>query len=98
MEIDYEGDVLTERIIKAIIRVHSTLGPGFLESIYRNALVIEFKKQGLEVEVEKEITVYYDGEVVGRHRLDLLVEGRVVLELKTVADIGKAHYAQIPRI
>jgi GxxExxY protein len=92
---DRQQDEITERIINAIITVHRTLGPGFLESIYRNALMLESRKQGLEIEVEKEMTVCYDGVEVGRHRLDLVVDGQVVLELKTVEELGRAHYAQL---
>jgi GxxExxY protein len=90
----FEGEELTRIVIEGIIRVHQTLGPGFLESIYRNALLAELGSRGLEVEFEKPIVVYYLGEEVGRHRLDLLVEGMLILELKTVEDLSKAHYAQ----
>lgn len=92
---DKQRDDLTGRIINAIITVHRTLGPGFLESIYRNSLMLELKKQDLEVEREKEIAIHYDATEVGRHRLDLLVEGQIVLELKTVEELGRAHYAQL---
>jgi GxxExxY protein len=92
---DRQRDDLTGRIINAIIAVHRTLGPGFLESIYRNSLMLELKKQNLEVEHEKEIAIHYDGAEVGRHRLDLLVDGCIVLELKTVEELGRAHYAQL---
>jgi GxxExxY protein len=92
---DRQGDETTDRIINAIITVHKTLGPGFLESIYRNALMLEARKVGLEVEAEKEIAIFYDGVEVGRHRLDLLMDGRIVLELKTVEEIGGDHYAQL---
>ncbi len=95
METIFDKDPLTKRIINAIIRVHQELGPGFLEKIYRNALTIELRRQGLELEMEKEIVIYYNGQEVGRHRLDILVEKGVVLELKTVEKLGKAHYAQI---
>jgi GxxExxY protein len=86
---------LTEGIIRCIIAVHRTLGPGFLETVYRRALVLELRKQGLTATVEKEIVIYYDGQEVGRHRLDLLVEGRVIVEVKTVENLGRAHYAQV---
>lgn len=92
---DKQRDDLTGRIINAIIAVHRTLGPGFLESIYRNSLMLELRRQHLEVEHEKEIAIYYDGAEVGRHRLDLPVEGCIVLELKTVEELGRAHYAQL---
>jgi len=91
----YLGDKLTEHIIQCVIQVHQTLGPGFLESVYRRAMLIELRKQGLATEVEKEVVVLYDGHEVGRHRLDLLVEGQVILELKTVEGLSKAHYAQV---
>ncbi|MEM9353227.1 MAG: GxxExxY protein [Planctomycetota bacterium] len=88
-------DQITERIIQAVIRVHRTLGPGFLERVYHNALVIELTKQGLIVESEKEITVYYEAEPVGAHRLDLLVEEAVIVELKTVEKLAGVHYSQL---
>ena len=86
---------LTERIIGCIIQVHRTLGPGFLENVYRNALLIELQTAGLRVEAEKEVVVRYEGAEVGRHRLDLVVEGTVVLELKAVSDLAAAHYEQV---
>ena len=85
----------TPRVIYCIIRVHQILGPGFVESVYRRALLIELRKQRLRTETEKEIVVYYDEFEVGRHRLDLLVNGQVIVELKTVEFLSKAHYAQI---
>lgn len=96
MEIDgYRSDKLTGRVIQCIIHVHQTLGPGFLENVYRRALLIELRKRDLTTEAEKEIVVYYDGQEVGKHRLDLLVEDQVIIELKTVEVLSKAHYAQV---
>lgn len=86
---------ITEKIIQATIRVHRTLGPGFLERIYQNALIFELSRQGLSVESEREVPVLYEGEIVGVHRLDLLVAGRVVVELKTVEELAGIHYAQL---
>ncbi len=86
---------LTERIINACINVLKTLGPEFVESIYRNALLIELRKQLLAYEAEKEIRISYCGEDVGLHKLDLLVEGEIVLELKSVEELHEKHYAQI---
>ncbi|MEW6618579.1 MAG: GxxExxY protein [bacterium] len=91
----YQENLLTEIIIQCIIKVHQTLGPGFLESIYRRAMVIELTKQGLRVKTEKEILIYYEGEEIGKHRLDILVESKVIVELKTVEELSKAHYAQV---
>ncbi len=75
---------LTEKNIGAAIEVHKKLGPGFLESVYENALVIELQKSGLKVEQQKSILVRYDGKDVGMHRLDLLVQDEIVIDLKTV--------------
>ena len=86
---------ITQQIIKAVIKVHQTLGPGFLERVYHNALVIELTKQGLVVESEKEIPIYYEADVVGAHRLDLVVESRVIVELKAVEELVGIHYAQL---
>jgi len=86
---------LTDRIIKACINVHTQLGPGFLESIYHKALEIELKKQGLEFETEEEYKILYDGIEVGTHRLDLLVEDAVIVELKTVEEMHNKYYAQL---
>ena len=92
---NYKKDQLTEIIIKCIIKVHSILGPGFLESIYRKALMIELKKNNLKFETEKEIVISYENKEVGKHRLDILVDDKIVIELKTVEELNKAHYAQI---
>lgn len=88
-------EALTNQIIGCIVKVHRTLGPGFVEVIYRRALVIELRCCGLQVEVEKEVAVYYEGELVGTHRLDVVVNGAVVLELKAVSDLAAAHYEQL---
>ncbi|MBL9090862.1 MAG: GxxExxY protein [Planctomycetaceae bacterium] len=88
-------DRLTSRIIESIIRVHQNLGPGFIESVYQAALLVEFHKSDIPVEREKEIEIFYEGVLVGRHRLDLVVAGAVILELKTVEELSRAHYAQI---
>lgn len=86
---------LTEKIINACINVHKELGPGFLESIYHNALKIELERQKLAFESEKEIEVKYLDIIVGIHRIDLLVEDEIVVELKTVEDLNKKYYAQV---
>ena len=88
-------DELTGRVIRCILAVHNALGPGFLESAYRRAMVVELRKQRLAVEAEKEVPIYYDGIEIGRHRLDVLVEGQVIVELKCVDAFSKAHYAQV---
>ncbi|MFQ5954739.1 MAG: GxxExxY protein [Kiloniellales bacterium] len=90
-----DADPLTKAIIEAIIAVHRTLGPGFLESVYQRTLVIELQNQGLTVTVEKEVPIAYQDQIIGRHRLDLIVNDTVIVELKTVDDLSRAHYAQV---
>jgi GxxExxY protein len=84
---------LTEQIIGACITVHKALGPGFLESIYENALVIELRARGLFIEQQVEVPISFKGHQVGKHRLDLLVEKLIVVELKTVKDFENIHFA-----
>lgn len=84
---------LSEKIIGCCIRVHKTLGPGFLEKIYEEALCLELTKAGLKYERQKQVIVVYDGKPIGEHRLDLVVEGLVVLELKATAGIDDIHLA-----
>jgi GxxExxY protein len=91
----YLEEELTEKIIGCIIAVHKTLGPGFVESVYRKALIVELHEAGLKVQTEKPIYIIYRGNEVGCHRLDILVEDLVILELKTVDELTKAHYDQI---
>ena len=86
---------LTEKIISACISVHKELGPGFLEGIYHNALKVEFTRSKLFFESEKELKVYYRGVEVGIHKIDLLVEHEVIVELKTVEVLNKKYYAQV---
>jgi GxxExxY protein len=94
-EICAERGALTHRIIEAIIKVHGVLGPGFVESVYRRALLIELRKRNLAVSTEVEVEIAYDGQVVGRHRLDLIVDNTFIVELKTVDGLAKAHYSQV---
>jgi GxxExxY protein len=92
---DMEHQELTEKIIGCAMKVHSTLGPGFLESVYHNALTHELRKEGLEVECEKAITVQYDGIVVGEFSADILAEGRVMVELKANQALSAANGVQL---
>ena len=78
----------TEKIIGCAIKVHSTLGPGFLESVYQKALAHKLRKTGLRVESERLITVQFDGIAVGNFSSDMLVEDRVMLEFKAKPGVG----------
>src|SRR3954447_15177786 len=84
---------LTGEIIGAAIEVHRELWPGFIESIYENALVIELEARGLRVERQQKVVILYRGQEVGRHRFDLLVESLVIVELKTTRNLEDVHFA-----
>ena len=86
--------LLTEKVIKCAFTVSNTLGCGFLEKVYENALAHELRKAGLQVQQQHGITVYYDGIAVGVYTADLLVEGILLLELKAVKDLDDIHLAQ----
>jgi GxxExxY protein len=90
-----EHEALTERIIGAAIEVHRRLGPGFLESVYEKALIIELKKRGLALRDQMDVIVAYDGEEVGRHRLDLFVEDTIVVDLKAIKNLEDIHFAVV---
>lgn len=90
-----EVDQITDQIIKAAMKVHSSLGPGLLESAYNACLYYELQKAGLKVEKEKALPVVYDGvELDCGYRLDLFVEDQVVVELKSIVSFKDIHLAQ----
>jgi GxxExxY protein len=82
-------------IIGAAMKVHSTLGPGFLESVYQNAPIWELQKGGLRSETQKPISVKYDGQIVGAFAADLLVNDSVIVEVKAVQTLAKPHEIQL---
>lgn len=84
---------LSGRVIEAAIAVHSALGPGFVESVYENALAVELKARGIGFEQQKSIPIFHRGVAVGEHRLDLLVEGCLLVELKAVRGLEDVFYA-----
>lgn len=91
----YKHQETTELIIKAFYNVYHTLGYGFLEKIYENAMVIEFRKLGVTAVQQQRIDVYYEGETVGEYFADLLVDGKVIVELKAAHQIAVEHEAQL---
>jgi GxxExxY protein len=95
MSTQEEMDLLTYKINGAIFEVNRVLGSGFLEKVYENALLLEFKKQGLKAESQTLISVLYKGEVVGEYLADILVEDQVILELKAVDQLQKVYEAQL---
>ena|SRR5215469_11542095 len=89
-----ELDALSNRIIGCAFAVANALGSGFLEKVYENALAMELRMAGLGVEQQRGITVTYKGSVVGKYFVDILVEGAILIELKTVRALDRAHRAQ----
>jgi GxxExxY protein len=90
-----EHEELTRIIIGCAISVHRALGPGFLESVYRNALAHELSKAGLAVHCEMRIQVRYDGALVGDFFADMMIQDSVLIENKAVQALNKAHEVQL---
>ena len=86
---------LSFKIMEAVFEVHNTLGPGYSENIYEESLVKEFKDRGINYERQKMIEVYYKGEKMGEYRLDMVVEGKIILELKAVLELNKVFESQL---
>ncbi len=86
---------VTYTINGAVFEVNRVLGPGFLEKVYENALLIELRSRGLKAEAQVPIKVLYKDDVVGEYIADIFVEDRVVVELKTVESLEKIHEAQL---
>jgi GxxExxY protein len=91
----YKHSELTRAIISAFYQVHNTLGYGFLEKVYQNALTHELTKRGYRVTPNKAIEVYYDNIIMGEYFADLVVNDVVILELKAAESITKQHEAQL---
>jgi len=84
---------VTDKIIAAAITVHKELGPGFLESVYEHALCVEFDLMNIDHERQRLVPIYYKKKKVGEHRLDLIVEEKVVVELKAVKNLESIHFS-----
>lgn len=91
--VDLEFAEETERIISSAIEVHKVLGPGFLETIYENALSLEFEFRSIPYKRQWETSVFYNGKEGGKHRLDMFVFEKFVVELKAVKEITNEHFA-----
>lgn len=91
-----EINVRTAQVVDAAMKVHTTLGPGLLESAYEACLAHELRKRGLTVETQRVMPVTYDGvDIELAYRIDLLVDGVVIVELKTVSKLLRVHQAQL---
>ena len=85
---------LSYKITGLAMEVHSKLGYGFLEKVYENAIMVLFRREGIDAKQQAPITVYFDGEVVGDYYADILVEDKIILELKAIEKITDTHRAQ----
>lgn len=92
---EYPDKELTQSIIGAAFEVHNILGAGFLEKVYQNAMAKELSLRGHQAAVEAKIPVYYKGELVGDFSADILVNDRIILELKALSDLTSQHEAQL---
>src|SRR5438045_8483701 len=90
---ELRNHAITERIIACAIRVHRALGPGFLESVYEEALAVEFALSGIQFIRQHPVPLFYRDHQVGEHRLDFLVDGKIVVELKAISKLEDIHFA-----
>src|SRR2546423_4031723 len=86
---------LCGKVIGAAMKLHSALGPGFLESVYQNALIWELRKGGFRAEAERPISVHYDGQLVGSFTADMLVNDSLIVELKAIQALAKTDEVQL---
>lgn len=91
----YKHQILTRQIIKAYYIVYNELGPGFLESVYENAMVMTLNEFGLEIKVQFPVKVYFKNIAIGEFKADMIVEDKVLVELKSVAKLLPVHKAQL---
>ncbi|HEY8366368.1 MAG TPA: GxxExxY protein [Bacteroidia bacterium] len=92
---DYKYSDITSKVIKAFFKVYNSLGFGFLERVYENAMFIELNNMGLNVEKQKRLTVYYENQQIGNYFADFLIEEKVIIELKAVERLIEEHELQI---
>jgi len=92
---DFKHKELTEKIIKTFYRVYNELGYGFLEKVYENAMMIEFRKEGIACVSQSPIKVFYGGEVIGEYYADILVDSKVIVEIKAAKRLTEENEAQL---
>ena len=92
---DIKHKELTEKIIKIFYRVYNKLGYGFLERVYENAMMIEFKREGISAVQQSAIKVFYEDKIVGEYFADILVDDKVIVELKASRSLGLENEAQL---
>ena len=92
---DFKHAELTEKIINIFYRVYNKLGYGFLEKVYENAMMIELKKEGILAIAQAPIRVLYDNEIIGEYYADILVDDKVIVEIKAARQLAEEHEAQL---
>jgi GxxExxY protein len=95
METNFLFSQLSSKIIHAFYKVYNTLGYGFLEKVYENALVIELKKANLKCNQQQQIDVFYDEQKIGDYFADIIVEDKIIIELKAIENLAPEHEAQL---
>ena len=98
MNTDYKDskyEELTEKIIGIFYKVYNNLGYGFLENVYENAMVLDFKKENIPAVSQYAIKVLYEDEIVGKYFADILVDGKVIVEIKAAKNLALEHEAQL---
>jgi GxxExxY protein len=85
---------ITEKIIGCAMKVHGKMRSGYVEAVYQKCLSIEFEKSGLHFQMEVDHPIYYEGIIVGRRRVDFLIDDKIVVELKALSEFTNAHIAQ----
>ncbi len=92
---NFKHQDITEKIIGAAYKVHNTLGSGFLEKVYQNSLAIELRPLDFLFDIEKPIKVHYRGEIVGDYIADIIVDGKVIIEIKAGKELSSIHEVQL---
>lgn len=95
MKEDYKYKETTDKIISAFYKVYNSLGYGFLEKVYENALIIELKDRGMTAVTQSQIEVYYKGNSIGEYYADIVVEDKIIVEIKAARELAPEHEAQL---
>jgi len=93
--LDFKHKELTEKIINIFYQVYNKLGYGFLEKVYENAMMIRFRKDGIPAVAQAPIRVLYEGECIGEYYADILVDNKVIVEIKAIKRLAKENEAQL---
>ena len=92
---DFKHKALSEKIIRIFYKVYNELGYGFLEKVYENAMMIDFRREGVPAVSQSAIKVYYEGEIVGEYFSDILVDDKIIVEIKAAKNLALVHEAQL---